>query len=235
MEERGLLDRTLVVLASEFSRDMMIEGVPGSTAKDQSRAKIRHAQGADSLRPAPPLHRLRIVGAVCGGGMKRGFLYGETAPERPCLVTDKSKEISVTDLHATIFTAMGISPKTAFDVEKRPFYVTQGRQGGAGERVVCEIVNLWLWNRSEFMRVCFDEFVQQFREIVWIREKLFVELVQMLDRFRRCRLPLSAFQLAQPTIMQKYGNRAADNFRGAIRAYCPKRRNDIVNFRSVAV
>src|SRR5262249_3845936 len=39
LEERKLLDRTLVVLATEFSRDMMIEGVPGSTAKDQSRAK----------------------------------------------------------------------------------------------------------------------------------------------------------------------------------------------------
>src|SRR5262249_20181618 len=39
LESRGLLNRTLVVLASEFSRDMMIEGVPGSTAKDQSRAK----------------------------------------------------------------------------------------------------------------------------------------------------------------------------------------------------
>ena len=32
LEERGLLDRTLVILASEFSRDMMIEGVPGSAA-----------------------------------------------------------------------------------------------------------------------------------------------------------------------------------------------------------
>src|SRR5262245_57055982 len=39
LERLGLLNRTLVVLASEFSRDMMIEGVPGSTAKDQSRAK----------------------------------------------------------------------------------------------------------------------------------------------------------------------------------------------------
>ena len=34
-----MLDRTLVIIASEFSRDMMIEGVPGSTARDQSRAK----------------------------------------------------------------------------------------------------------------------------------------------------------------------------------------------------
>ncbi|HWA99267.1 MAG TPA: DUF1501 domain-containing protein, partial [Pirellulales bacterium] len=61
LEERGLLDRTLVVLASEFSRDMMIEGVPGSTARDQSRAKSdvmlepkhyglhRHFTGAGSV------------------------------------------------------------------------------------------------------------------------------------------------------------------------------------------
>jgi hypothetical protein len=33
LEARGLLDRTLVVIASEFSRDMMIEGVPGSNAQ----------------------------------------------------------------------------------------------------------------------------------------------------------------------------------------------------------
>ena len=82
LEERGLLDRTLVVLASEFSRDMMIEGVPGSTAQDQSRAKTdvmkemnhyglhRHFTGSGSV-------------LLFGGGMKKGFLYGETAPERP--------------------------------------------------------------------------------------------------------------------------------------------------------
>ena len=35
LEERGLLDRTLIVLASEFSRDMMIEGKPDNAVKDQ--------------------------------------------------------------------------------------------------------------------------------------------------------------------------------------------------------
>jgi Protein of unknown function (DUF1501) len=128
LEARGLLDRTLVVLASEFSRDMMIEGVPGSTAKDQSRAK------SDTLKE--PIHyglHRHFTGSssvvLWGGGMKRGYLYGETADERPCLVTDKSKEISVSNLHATILTAMGISPKTAFDIEQRPFYVTQDGKG----------------------------------------------------------------------------------------------------------
>ncbi len=128
LEARGLLNRTLVVLASEFSRDMMVEGVPGSTAQDQSRAKTdvmkqmihyglhRHFTGSGSV-------------LLFGGGMKKGYLYGETAPERPLLVT--KNPIKIPDLHATILEAMGISPRTAFEVEKRPFYVTQDGKGEA--------------------------------------------------------------------------------------------------------
>jgi uncharacterized protein (DUF1501 family) len=126
LEARGLLDRTLVVLASEFSRDMMIEGVPGSAAKDQSRA------ATDVLKE--PIHyglHRHFTGSssvlMFGGGVKRGLLYGETAPERPCLVT--KNPVSLTDLHATIMHLMGISPKTAFDVERRPFYVTEDGKG----------------------------------------------------------------------------------------------------------
>jgi arylsulfatase A-like enzyme len=126
LESRGLLDRTLVVLASEFSRDMMIEGVPGSTARDQSRAKT------DVLKEMKHygLHRHFTGGSsvvLFGGGMKRGFLHGETAAERPCIVT--KNPVTIPDLHATIYTALGISPKTAMDVEKRPFYVTEDGKG----------------------------------------------------------------------------------------------------------
>ncbi len=126
LEQRGLLNRTLVVLASEFSRDMMIEGVPGSTAKDQSRAKADFMQELKQYG----LHR-HFTGAgsvlMFGGGIKRGFLYGETAPERPCLTI--KNPVSIPDLHATIYTALGISPQTAFEVEKRPFYVTEDGHG----------------------------------------------------------------------------------------------------------
>jgi hypothetical protein len=122
LEERGLLDRTLVILASEFSRDMIIEGVPGSKARDQSRARTdvlkemkhygqhRHFTGSSSV-------------VMWGGGVKKGFLYGDTADERPLLTT--KDPVSVEDMHATIFHAMGISPKTAFDIESRPFYATR--------------------------------------------------------------------------------------------------------------
>jgi hypothetical protein len=61
-----------------------------------------------------------------GGGTKKGFLYGATADERPCLA---DKPVTIEDLHATIFTAMGISPKTAYDIENRPFYATKDGVG----------------------------------------------------------------------------------------------------------
>ncbi|MGE3804728.1 MAG: DUF1501 domain-containing protein [Gemmataceae bacterium] len=128
LEKRKLLERTLVVVASEFSRDMMIEGVPGSAARDQSRAR------ADKMKELKEygLHR-HFTGAssvlLFGGGIKRGLLYGESAPERPCLTT--KYPISVSDLHATIFTALGISPQTSFEVEKRPFYITEDGKGQA--------------------------------------------------------------------------------------------------------
>src|SRR5262249_20389601 len=120
LEQRGLLDRTLVILATEFSRDMLIEGVPGSTAKDQSRAP---AQKLGEMKHYGLHRHFTGSGSVLlfGGGMKKGFQYGETAPERPLLVT--KNPISIKDLHATILAAMGIHPRTSFEVEKRPFYV----------------------------------------------------------------------------------------------------------------
>jgi hypothetical protein len=128
LESRGLLNRTLVILASEFSRDMLIEGKPGSTAVDQATEKVDTFQELKHYGQ----HR-HFTGASCmvmwGGGMKRGFIHGETAAERPFLAV--KDPLGVTDLHATLYTALGISPRTAFDVEKRPFYATEDGTGKA--------------------------------------------------------------------------------------------------------
>jgi hypothetical protein len=35
----------------------------------------------------------------------------------------------IEDLHATIFRALGMSPKLAYDVEQRPFYITRDGLG----------------------------------------------------------------------------------------------------------
>ena len=42
LEERGLLDRTLVVIASEFGSDMMVEGKPGQEVKQQVQQPDHH-------------------------------------------------------------------------------------------------------------------------------------------------------------------------------------------------
>ena len=64
---------------------------------------------------------------IFGGGFKRGLVNGVTAPERPLLTT--RDPVTIPDLHATLLTAMGITPRTAFDVEKRPFYATLDGKG----------------------------------------------------------------------------------------------------------
>ena len=122
LESRGLLDRTLVIIASEFSRDALIEGVPGSNAADQATEKVEVV----SERKHYGLHRHFTGGtsvALFGGGVKRGFVYGKTAEQRPLIAVEDP--VTIPDLHATILSAMGISPQTGFEVEGRPFYVTK--------------------------------------------------------------------------------------------------------------
>ena len=128
LEATGQLDRTLVVIASEFSRDMMTEGVPGSSAKDQSRAKTEVIKEMKHYG----LHRHFTGGSsvvMFGGGVKKGHIYGRTADERPCLAIENP--ISIEDLHASIYTAMGISPKAVYDIEQRPFFATKDGKGKA--------------------------------------------------------------------------------------------------------
>jgi len=125
LESRGLLDRTLIVLASEFSRDMMLEGKPDLKVKDQVvvpdvMTELKHY---GMHRPFTDAGCVLMV----GGGMKKGYLHGATADERPCKTIDK--RVVIEDLHATIYRALGISPKLAYDVEKRPFYVTRDGVG----------------------------------------------------------------------------------------------------------
>ena len=128
LEERRLLDRTLVIIASEFSRDAIMEGKPGSNAKDQATFKVDRMEEAKHYG----LHRHFTGGGsvvMFGGGTKKGHIHGQTADERPLIAV--KDPISVMDLHATIMTAMGISPKTDFTIEGRPFYVTEDGKGKA--------------------------------------------------------------------------------------------------------
>ncbi|MFO1458183.1 MAG: DUF1501 domain-containing protein [Verrucomicrobiota bacterium] len=125
LEERGMLDRTLIVVASEFSRDMMQEGKPDKPIKDQ----VPVPERIESLTHYGMHRHFTDAGCVLlfGGGIRKGHLHGITADERPCKTL--KDRVVIEDLHATIYRAMGISPKLAYEIEKRPFYVTRDGVG----------------------------------------------------------------------------------------------------------
>lgn len=125
LEERGLLDRTLIVLASEFGRDMIQEGKPDKPVKDQVKLPDRLTE----IKQYGMHRHFTEAGCVLmfGGGVKKGHLYGRTDDERPCRVVEKP--VKIEDLHATIYHAMGIPADYGDYVERRPFYVTKDGKG----------------------------------------------------------------------------------------------------------
>ncbi|HYF51909.1 MAG TPA: DUF1501 domain-containing protein [Planctomycetota bacterium] len=129
LEQRGLLNRTLIFLASEFSRDPLLEGKPEKEVNTPGQAAIR-AQTKMMEEKHYGMHA-HFTGAgsvlLFGGGIKKGTLYGKTADVHPC--TTVEKPVPIEDLHATIYRAAGISPKHSFEIEKRPFYVTEDGKG----------------------------------------------------------------------------------------------------------
>jgi arylsulfatase A-like enzyme len=132
LESRGLLDRTIILLASEFGRDMVQEGKPDKPVKDQVKVP-------DTLSEPKHfgMHRhFTDAGSVLlfGGGFKKGFLYGKTAEERPCRTIENP--IAIEDLHATVYRAMGIPADLAYVVERRPVYVTRDGKGKVREQLL---------------------------------------------------------------------------------------------------
>ncbi len=125
LEERGLLNRTLIVVASEFSRDSLIEGKPEKKVKDQ----VTVPDKIEDLKNFGMHRHFTDAGCVLlfGGGVKKGHLHGKTADERPFKTVEN--RVVIEDLHASIFRAVGISPKLAYEIEQRPFYVTRDGLG----------------------------------------------------------------------------------------------------------
>ncbi|MCA9434033.1 MAG: DUF1501 domain-containing protein, partial [Candidatus Omnitrophica bacterium] len=84
LERRGLLDRTLVILATEFGRSV----------------QINHLAGRDHWWRAFSI-------ALAGGGIQKGIVYGKTDAHAAEILENP---VSPEDLAATILTQLGISP-----------------------------------------------------------------------------------------------------------------------------
>ena len=64
-----------------------------------------------------------------GGGIKKGYVHGKTADERPCATVEKP--VHIDGIHQTIYQALGIPPDTHYTIEGRPVYTTPEGHGEA--------------------------------------------------------------------------------------------------------
>jgi hypothetical protein len=129
LDASGHLDRTLIVLASEFSRDMMVEGRPELKVQEQ----VNQPEIITDIKNYG-MHRHFTDGCsmlMFGGGIRKGNVYGKTADERPCKTIENP--IVIDQVHQTIYHALGIPPEKNYLVEERPFYTTPD---GAGKPVL---------------------------------------------------------------------------------------------------
>jgi hypothetical protein len=100
LEEKRLLDKTLIVVATEFGRPAGFDGGGGRGH-----------------------HSKAFTCVLAGGGLKTGQAIG-TTDELAMTVT--SRPVSVPDLHATIHAALGINPKGLLHAGDRPVPITDG-------------------------------------------------------------------------------------------------------------
>jgi Protein of unknown function (DUF1501) len=92
LEQRGLLDETLVIWGAEFGRTPMRENRGGKTMPYLGRD---HNPGAYTIW-------------LAGGGVKQGFSYGQTDPFGYTTIAEATE---VRDFHATLLHLMGIDHK----------------------------------------------------------------------------------------------------------------------------
>ena len=100
LEQKKLLDKTLIVVASEFGRPANFDG--GGGRGHQSKA---------------------FTVVLAGGGLKTGQVIGETDELGGSIV---KQPVSVPDLHASIYWALGIDPEKVLYSGERPVPITDG-------------------------------------------------------------------------------------------------------------
>jgi hypothetical protein len=131
LDERGLLDRTLVMITTEFGRTIASEP---SAGKEPDGFAERHT-GEKLIIESEKMYGFHGHFSsgnsllFFGGGFKKGFVYGKTADVHPMLPIEKP--VRLEDVHATVYQTLGIPANTSYVTEGRPFYVTKDGKGVA--------------------------------------------------------------------------------------------------------
>jgi arylsulfatase A-like enzyme len=131
LDERGLLDRTLVMISTEFGRT--IASAPAAGQEPDGFAERN--TGKNLVIENEKMYGFHGHFSTCntmlffGGGFKKGFAYGKTADEHPMLAVENP--VQHIDALATMYKALGIPADANYVTEGRPFYVTNNGKGQA--------------------------------------------------------------------------------------------------------
>jgi hypothetical protein len=129
LDERGLLERTLVIISTEFGRT--IASAPAAGQEPDGFAE-RHT-GEKLIIESEKMYGFHghfssgNALVFFGGGFKKGFVYGKTGDRHPMLPIENP--VRLEDVHATVYKALGIPADTSYVTESRPFYVTKDGKG----------------------------------------------------------------------------------------------------------
>lgn len=134
LKERGLLQRTLVVVASEFGRTIA-GGNPANSrfsrpddlSEDAARSVADNVIIDSELQYGFHAHLLTWSALFYGGGVREGFVYGKTADEHPMVAVENP--VSISDIHATIFHQLGLKPDVYYLDGTRPVHITDNGEG----------------------------------------------------------------------------------------------------------
>jgi uncharacterized protein (DUF1501 family) len=142
LKQRGLLERTLVVIESEFGRTIasdpaaQIDGKAGTEAigaaenHDGTKLVIDNEKQYGFHGHFSTNHTV----ALFGGRVRGGTVFGKTADRHPMVPVENPVELP--DVHATIYKALGIAADHSYVTEGRPFYVTKDGKGKAIDAVL---------------------------------------------------------------------------------------------------
>ena len=129
LDQRGLLDRTLVVIATEFGRT--IASAPAAGKEPDGFAERN--TGEKLIIENEKMYGFHGHFSTCanmlffGGGIRRGYVHGKTAERHP--LEPVENPVTLIDAYATIFKALGLRADTSYITEGRPFYITNNGKG----------------------------------------------------------------------------------------------------------
>jgi hypothetical protein len=129
LDERGLLERTLVMITTEFGRTIASAPAAGQEPDGFAERHTGEKLTIDSEKMYGFHGHFSSGNALVffGGGFKKGFVYGKTGDRHPMLPIENP--VRLEDVHATVYKALGIPADTSYVTESRPFYVTKDGKG----------------------------------------------------------------------------------------------------------